>query len=79
MNRVGLTARAGSWRCQQLSAKWEFLALSPVIDSKRPRERLLFVGNDNDFRTRSGLMPDGAYDGFEHDNMVLVYRVRLPA
>ena len=49
-------------------------------DAKRPRERLLFVGNDNDFRTRKGFMPDGTYDGgIDHDNMVLVYRVSLPA
>ena len=53
--------------------------LSPPIDAKRPRERLLFIGNDNDFRTRDGYMPDGAYDGeFDHDNFVLVYRVTLP-
>jgi hypothetical protein len=53
--------------------------LSPALDAKRPRERLLFVGNDNDFRTRTGFMPDGAYDGgIEHDNLVLVYRVTLP-
>ena len=80
LNRVGLTTRARSWRYKQISAKWESLVLSPVLDAKRPRERLLFVGNDNDFRTRRGFMPDGAYDGgFEHDNLVLVYRVTLPA
>ena len=80
LNRVGLTTRSRSWRYQQLSAKWESLVLSPPLDAKRPRERLLFVGNDNDFRTRKGFMPDGSYDGgFEHDNLVLVYRVTLPA
>lgn len=79
LNRVGLTARARSWRYRQISAKWESLVLSPVLDAKRPRERLLFIGNDNDFRTRRGFMPDGDYDGgFEHDNLVLVYRVTLP-
>lgn len=80
LNRVGLTTKARSWRYKQISAKWESLVLSPPLDPKRPRERLLFIGNDNDFRTRRGYMPDGAYDGgFDHDNMVLVYRVTLPA
>lgn len=80
LNRVGLTTRARSWRYKQLSAKWESLVLSPALDSKRPRERLLFIGNDNDFCTRKGFMPDSAYDGgFEHDNLVLVYRVTLPS
>ncbi len=79
LNRVGLSARAARKGLQLLSAKWESLVLSPVLDPKRPRERLLFVGNDNDFRTRAGFMPDGAYDGgIEHDNLVLVYRVTLP-
>ena len=79
-DRVGLTTRARSWRYKQLSAKWESLVLSPALNAKRPRERLLFVGNDNDFRTRKGFMPDGTYDGgIDHDNMVLVYRVTLPA
>ena len=79
LNRVGLTTRARSWRYKQLSAKWESLVLSPPLDAKRPRERLLFIGNDNDFRTRQGFMPDGAYNGgFDHDSMVLVYRVTLP-
>jgi hypothetical protein len=79
LNRVGLTLEAKRQGLQQLSAKWESLVLSPVLDPKRPRERLLFIGNDNDFRTREGYMPDGAYDGgFEHDNMILVYRIMLP-
>ena len=80
LNRVGLTTHARSWRYKQVSAKWESIVLSPALDAKRPRERLLFIGNDNDFCTRKGFMPDGAYDGgFEHDSMVLVYRVTLPA
>jgi hypothetical protein len=80
LNRVGLTARRGARGLQLISAKWESMTLSPPLDPKRPRERLLFVGNDNDFRTRRGFMPDGAYDdGDEHDNLILVYRVTLPA
>lgn len=80
LNRVGLTVKARKAGHRLLSAKWESLVLSPAIDAKRPHDRLLFIGNDNDFRTRDGFMPDGAYDGgFDHDNMVLVYRVTLPA
>jgi hypothetical protein len=77
---VGLTARKGARGLQLISAKWESMTLSPPPDPRHPHERLLFVGNDNDFRTRHGFMPDGAYDdGDEHDNLVLVYRVTLPA
>lgn len=56
------------------------MVLSPPLDPKKPRERILFVGNDNDFRTRNGsCRTDGRYDGgVEHDNMVLAYRVTLP-
>jgi hypothetical protein len=79
LNRVGLTAKSGNRRHHLLSAKWESLVLSPVLDKKRPRERLLFIGNDNDYRTRKGFMPDGSYDAeFEHDNFVIVYRITMP-
>lgn len=79
LNRVGLTARRPMKGLSLMSAKWESLVLSPPLDPKQPRERLLFVGNDNDFATRHGAMPDGNYDaGIEHDNMVLAYRVTLP-
>lgn len=80
LNRVGLSARRATRERALLSAKWESMVLSPPPDPKKPRERFLFVGNDNDFRTRHGFMPDGRYDGgIEHDNMVLAYRVTLPA
>jgi hypothetical protein len=79
LNRFGLTAKAGKSKHQLLSAKWESIVLGPALDAARPNERLLFVGNDNDFRTRHGFMPEGMYDGeFDHDNMILVYRVTLP-
>jgi hypothetical protein len=78
LNRFGLTTKAKS-KHQLLSAKWESLVLAPAHDPKRLNERLLFIGNDNDFRTRHGFMPEGMYDGeFDHDNMILVYRVTLP-
>lgn len=80
LNRVGLSARRATRERALLSAKWESMVLSPPLDAKKPRERFLFVGNDNDFRTRHGFMPDGRYDGgIEHDNMVLAYRVTLPS
>jgi hypothetical protein len=80
LNRVGLSAKRATRERALLSAKWESMVLSPPLDPKKPRERMLFIGNDNDFRTRRGFMPDGRYDGgFEHDNMVLAYRVTLPA
>jgi hypothetical protein len=79
LNRVSLTAKRATRERALLSAKWESMVLSPPLDPKKPRERILFVGNDNDFRTRHGFMPDGRYDGsFEHDSMVLAYRVTLP-
>jgi len=80
LNRVGLSSKRATRERALLSAKWESMVLSPPLDPKKPRERFLFVGNDNDFRTRSGFMPDGRYDGgFEHDSMVLAFRVTLPA
>lgn len=79
LNRVGLSARRATRERALLSAKWESMVLSPPLDPKRPRGRVLFIGNDNDFRTRSGFMPEGRYDGeIEHDNIVLAYRVTLP-
>ena len=79
LNRVRLSTKANRRGLQLLSAKWESLVLSPTLDASRPNERLLFVGNDNDFRTRNGVMPDGRYDGeIDHDSMILIYRITLP-
>jgi hypothetical protein len=52
-----------------LGEKWEGLALVPALDPSAPDDYFLFVGNDNDFLTSSGLMrgPDGTivgYNGF---------------
>ncbi len=63
-----------------LSEKWEALSLVPSLDPTTPDDWFLFVGNDNDFITANGFQDGGAYDaGFENDNMVLVYRIALPA
>ncbi len=66
-----------------LSEKWEAIALAPVLDESSPQDFFLFVGNDNDFQTRTGFMVgDLNYatydDGVENDNMLLVYRLTLP-
>jgi uncharacterized protein YhjY with autotransporter beta-barrel domain len=66
-----------------LSEKWEAMALAPVLEENAPQDFFLFVGNDNDFKTRTGTMVGDAqyssYDaGVENDSMLLVYRVTLP-
>lgn len=62
-----------------LSEKWEALALASTLDNNRPDDFFLFVGNDNDFQTRNGFQVGGAYDaGVENDTMVLAYRLTLP-
>lgn len=66
-----------------ISEKWEALALAPVLEEAHPQDYFLFVGNDNDFKTRTGTMVGDAqynsYDaGVENDSMLIVYRVTLP-
>src|SRR5262245_39732020 len=51
-----------------LSEKWEGMALVPANDPAHPHDYFLFVANDNDFLTSSGLIqgPNGLtpYNGF---------------
>jgi hypothetical protein len=64
-----------------LSEKWEAMTLVPALDPSAPNDYFLFVGNDNDFITQSGLQDGVAYahpSGMENDSMLLVYRVTLP-
>ncbi|MBL9201089.1 MAG: esterase-like activity of phytase family protein [Opitutaceae bacterium] len=64
-----------------LSEKWEAMALVPALDPAAPNDWFLFVGNDNDFITQSGLQDGVAYahpSGAENDSMLLVYRLTLP-
>lgn len=64
-----------------LSEKWEALSLVPALDPAAPNDYFLFVGNDNDFITQSGLQDGTAYahpSGMENDSMLLVYRLTLP-
>jgi hypothetical protein len=62
-----------------LSEKWEALALVPALDPFAPDDHFLFVGNDNDFQTVDGFHDGAPYNaGVDNDSMVLVYRVTLP-
>jgi len=62
-----------------LSEKWEALALVSVLDPNAPHDYYLFVGNDNDFQTSNGFHDGAAFDaGVDNDSMVLVYRVTMP-
>jgi hypothetical protein len=64
-----------------LYEKWEALTLVPALDPAAPNDYFLFVGNDNDFITQTGLQDGVAYahpSGMENDSMLLVYRLTLP-
>lgn len=77
--KFGLTNGPAN-NANNLSEKWEALALAPVLDPLAPNDWFLFVGNDNDFLTRSGFQDGAAYDaGIENSSTVLVYRLTLPA
>lgn len=66
-----------------LSEKWEGLALLPALDPRNPDDHFLFVANDNDFATRNGFQAGAAYDaGLDIPTTFLVWRVsvqRAPA
>ena len=64
-----------------LSEKWEGMALVPALDPANPNDYFLFVTNDNDFITQNGYQAGTAYkdpSGLEIDTMILVYRITLP-
>lgn len=64
-----------------LSEKWEGMALVPALDPQRPRDFFLFISNDNDFMTQRGHHAGADFhddSGAEVDTMFLVYRVTLP-
>lgn len=63
-----------------LSEKWEALALVPALDPAAPDDWFLFIGNDNDFLTTQGFQVGAAYAAtVDNDNMILVYRLTLPS
>jgi hypothetical protein len=64
-----------------LSEKWEGMALVPALDPANPRDYYLFVSNDNDFITQNGHQVGTAYkdkSGVDVDTLILVYRLTLP-
>jgi hypothetical protein len=64
-----------------LSEKWEGMALVPALDPENPNDYFLFVTNDNDFITQNGFQAGAAYkdvSGLDVDTMILVYRITLP-
>lgn len=62
-----------------MSEKWEALALVPALDPAAPDDWFLFVGNDNDFLTTAGFHAGASYAAaVDNDNVVLVYRLTLP-
>lgn len=62
-----------------LSEKWEALALAPAYDPAAPNDYFLFVGNDNDFLTTQGYQDGAPYvAGGDNDSMIMVYRLTLP-
>ena len=64
-----------------LSEKWEGMALAPALDPANPNDFLLFITNDNDFITQNGFQVGAAYkdaSGADVDTMLLVYRITLP-
>lgn len=61
-----------------LSEKWEGLALLPALDPAHPEDFFLFVANDNDFATTEGFQAGKAYDaGLDIDTTFLVWRVSI--
>jgi len=66
-----------------LSEKWEALSMVSANDPANPNDYFLFIGNDNDFASQTGVYKDAAgalqsYNaGLENDSLVLAYRVRM--
>jgi hypothetical protein len=64
-----------------LSEKWEGMALVPALDPANPQDFFLFVSNDNDFITQNGYQVGAPYkdaSGADIDTLILVYRLTLP-
>ncbi|KAG9126703.1 hypothetical protein FRC07_002327 [Ceratobasidium sp. 392] len=65
-----------------IDAKWESLALTPVLDSTLPDDYFLITMADNDFITLNGTSlgkPYSAAYGQDVDSQVLVWQVTLPS
>jgi hypothetical protein len=64
-----------------LSEKWEGMAIVPALDPANPRDFFLFVTNDNDFMTQNGYQVGAPYkdeSGVDVDTVILAYRLTLP-
>jgi hypothetical protein len=80
LNKFGLHNGKPNDR-NNLSEKWEGMALVPALDPANPQDFFLFVSNDNDFITQNGYQVGAAYSdasGADIDTIILVYRVTLP-
>lgn len=61
-----------------LSEKWEGMALLSALDPNRPNDYFLFIANDNDFATTDGFQVGTSYnDGKDIDTMFLAYHVTI--
>src|SRR5262245_40014753 len=83
LEQFGLNLNTAPGDINSLSEKWEALGLVSAMDPLAPNDYFLFIGNDNDFLTRSGRYLDAngvlqSYDaGLENDTMMLAFRVRV--
>jgi hypothetical protein len=63
---------------ENLSEKWEGLALLPALDPQNPDDHFLFVANDNDFITTDGFHAGQPYSAaFDNPTTFLVWRVSI--
>ena len=80
LNRFGLHNGEPNDR-DNLSEKWEGMALVSALDPANLRDFFLFVTNDNDFITQNGYQVGAPYkdqSGADVDTIILVYRLTLP-
>ena len=77
LNRFGLVNGVVTG-FDNLSEKWEGLALLPALDPAHPDDYFLFIANDNDFATTDGFHAGAAYDaGWDNPTTFLVWRVSI--
>ncbi len=87
--RFGMNLNVQPSTPMTLPEKLEAMAIAPAFDPKAPNDVFLLVGNDNDFETSKGHLNgvdfdagltnvDGSGTG-DNDNLILVYRLTLPA
>jgi hypothetical protein len=81
--QFGLNLNVAPGDGNTLSEKWEGLTLVSARDPMAPNDYFLFIGNDNDFTTATGMYMNAAGNlqsynaGLENDTMILAYRVRI--